>query len=102
MNTRCDFTDLPTLSCAHCTGSSLGDVAGYDKDYQTGLNTDWFTSKETKAEALSRRDTPQKEVADSLRGQRPNTGPWNKTKEVYGGDDEHVEFESVNLEQDHA
>lgn len=98
MDTYCDFTELPTLSCSHCSGADI-EVEGFDRDYQSGLSTDWFTPPGTKAESLSKRESASSEISQSLRDQRPTTGRYNKTKEVYGGPDNQVDFENIERDE---
>lgn len=95
MDTYCDFTELPTLSCAHCSGKDIGSVESWEVDYETGLSTGAFVASETKAESLMTRLAPDEEISQSLRAQRPTTGRYNKTREVYGGHDGQVDFEDI-------
>lgn len=99
MDTYCDFTELPTLSCSHCSGKRI-DAEAFDKDYQSGLSTDWFTPPETKAESLTKRPAADDEISKSLEEQRPATGRYNKTREVYGGHDGQVDFEDLERKDD--
>ena len=93
MTAYCAFSDLPPETCSHCTGARIN-VKGYETDYQSGRSTDWFTPQETQAERLSNIQAIDS-IATELAAQQPNTGRYNKTKEVYGGNDGMVEFEAV-------
>jgi hypothetical protein len=97
---ECDFTFLPQEQCSHCSGARLPQavIDLEEVDYLTGQPLDRLLPEAqifsaTKDSPRRKRESDESIPAneDALRA----TGRYNKTKEVYGGNDDEIEFEQV-------
>ncbi len=96
---NCLITELPSLQCSHCTGAEDQMRFDPDVDYQTGKRYDSLLPEARIFSALNdgpRRKATSDRTVQSEHRRTTTTGLYNKTDLTYGGDDNHVEYLSLD------